>query len=262
MVSIGLRRRPPRVRCRRSTRAVLLGGSPEKTFDSWSGLRRLEPVRLEERRRRPGSPRSARRPRPPRRPSRRSAGTPPRRAACRGWRRASSGPARAAGAMSSRRPRGSRPADGSSNTRIEGSIDSTVARATRFRCPRDRRCGTRCSKPAMPTAASARSTRPVHLVGRQAHVERPEGDVIEHRRAEQLVVGVLEDEAHLGADAADRRRSTAMPATSTDPCAGRSVPLSWSISVLLPAPFGPTSATFSPARCAGRRRSSASKPSG
>ena len=61
--------------------------------------------------------------------------------------------------MSSRRPRGSRPADGSSKTRIDGSIDSTVATATRFRWPSDIRCGTRRSKPAIPTEASAASTR-------------------------------------------------------------------------------------------------------
>jgi hypothetical protein len=39
-------------------------------------------------------------------------------------------------------------------------------------------------------------------------VERSEGDVVEHSRAEQLVVGILEDEAHLGPDPRTVERST------------------------------------------------------
>ncbi len=52
--------------------------------------------------------------------------------------------------------------------------------------------------------AERRLHAPVDLVGREPHVERAERDVVEHGGAEQLVVGVLEHEAHLGPDAPDR----------------------------------------------------------
>ena len=107
--------------------------------------------------------------------------------------------------MRSRRPRGSRPADGSSKTRTDGSIVRTVASATRLRCPSDSRWGSRRSNPLMPTAARARSTRSwISSVG-HAHVDRSEGDILEHGRAEQLIVGVLEHEPDLGADPLDGR---------------------------------------------------------
>ena len=142
---------------------------------------------------------------PARRPSRPSAGTPRRRGACRGSRPAASAAARAARPMSSRRPRGSRPADGSSNTSTLGSIDSTVASATRLRWPRLSRCGIRRSKPAMPDRGQGALDAAVDLGLGDAHVQRPERDVVEHGRAEQLVVGILEHEPDLGADPPDRR---------------------------------------------------------
>ena len=40
-----------------------------------------------------------------------------------------------------------------------------------------------------------------HLLGRQAELERPEGDVVEHGRAEELDIGVLEDQADLAVEA-------------------------------------------------------------
>ena len=89
----------------------------------------------------------------------------------------------------------------------------------------------------------------VDLARRDAHVERPERDVLEHGRAEELVVGVLEDEPDLAPGSAGpssgRRRCRR---SGPSPWVGSWMPLRWSISVLLPAPFGPTSATFSPAR--------------
>ena len=56
---------------------------------------------------------------------------------------------------SSRREAGSRLDDGSSSTRISGSIASTVATATRRRWPNDRWCGGRSTKSAIPTWSSA-----------------------------------------------------------------------------------------------------------
>jgi hypothetical protein len=38
----------------------------------------------------------------------------------------------------------------------------------------------------------------VDLLGRDAHVQRPKGDVLENSGTEELVVGVLEDDADLG----------------------------------------------------------------
>ena len=127
--------------------------------------------------------------------------------------------------MSSRRPRGSRPADGSSKTRTCGSIDSTVASATRLRWPRLIRWGIRRSKPDIPTAASARSTRSWISSSAIAHVERAEGDVLEHRRAEELVVGILEDQAHLGPDPPDRRSLDDRAVDPDQPWLGRWMPL-------------------------------------
>ena len=107
--------------------------------------------------------------------------------------------------MSSRRPRGSRPADGSSNTSTPGSIDRTVASATRFRWPRLSRCGHPPLEAGHADGCQRPLDAPVDLGLVDAHVERPERDVLEHRRAEQLVVGVLEDEADHRPDSPDRR---------------------------------------------------------
>ena len=50
------------------------------------------------------------------------------------------------------------------------------------------------------------------LVLRQAELQRPEGELVEDAGAEQLHVGVLEDEADPGAEvAAERRRPRARP---------------------------------------------------
>ena len=107
--------------------------------------------------------------------------------------------------ISSRRPRGSRPADGSSNTSTSGSIESTVASATRLRWPRLRRCGHPPLEAGHPDRGQRALDAVVDLVLGHAHVQRPERDVLEHGRAEQLVVGILEHEADLGPDPPDRR---------------------------------------------------------
>ena len=96
---------------------------------------------------------------------------------------------------SSRREAGSRLDDGSSRTRISGSIASTVATATRRRWPKDRWCGGRSAKSAMPTWSSARWTHALELGAREPEVGRAERDVLADRGHEQLVVGVLEDDA-------------------------------------------------------------------
>ena len=55
----------------------------------------------------------------------------------------------------------------------------------------------------MRTAASASRDALLDLGPRAAEVERAERDVLAHRRHEQLVVGVLEDQADAGAQVAD-----------------------------------------------------------
>ena len=75
-----------------------------------------------------------------------------------------------------------------------------MASATRLRWPRLSRCGIRRSNPAHPDRGQRALDAVVDLGFGEAHVERPERHVVEHGRAEELVVGVLEDEADLGPD--------------------------------------------------------------
>ena len=96
---------------------------------------------------------------------------------------------------SSRREAGSRLDDGSSRTRISGSIASTVATATRRRWPKLRWCGGRSAKLGHPDLVERRQDARVELGPGQAEVGRAEGDVVAHRGHEELVVGVLEDDA-------------------------------------------------------------------
>ena len=91
-----------------------------------------------------------------------------------------------------------------------------------------------------------RATRSRDLVALEAHVERAERHVLLDGGHEELVVGVLEHEARRA------RRSSASvvgPTRRPPPRARRCRavrPFRWSISVVLPAPFGPSSATRSP----------------
>ena len=101
--------------------------------------------------------------------------------------------------ISSRRVRGSRFADGSSSTSRLGCIARTVAIATRRLWPRLSWCGAREPCSSMRTACSARLHAVLDLFAREPEVERAEGDVLAHGRHEQLVVGVLEDQADAGA---------------------------------------------------------------
>ena len=79
----------------------------------------------------------------------------------------------------------------------------------------------------------------MHLLARHVEVERAERDVLADRRHEELVVGILEDEPDRArADRATSPSPTRMPATSSSPSPVSS-PLRCSISVVLPAPFGP-----------------------
>ena len=116
--------------------------------------------------------------------------------------------------------RGSSAAVGSSNSSTSGFITSTDAIATRFFWPPDSWYGRAVGEVGRCRAcASVSSTRASTCVARQAHVQRTERDLLADRRREHLGVGVLEDEADAGAEAAvellvlevvlgDRRRRT------------------------------------------------------
>ncbi len=52
----------------------------------------------------------------------------------------------------------------------------------------------------MANSASARGDAPAHLLLRPAHLQGPEGDLVEDGRVEELDVGVLEDEADAAAE--------------------------------------------------------------
>ena len=142
---------------------------------------------------------------------------------------------------SSRRLAGSRLDDGSSSTRICGRMASTVATATRRRWPNHRWWGARSRSP--PCRPRERLVDPlVEVVAAQAEVGRAERHVVADRRHEQLVVGVLEDDADAAADLrqvpalVDRQPADGAPI----PAWGRRMPLRCSTRVVLPAPFGPS----------------------
>ena len=102
--------------------------------------------------------------------------------------------------MNRRRPRGSRLAVGSSRTRTEGLHARTPARQTRFRSPKLRWCGSAVGDVAEVDPRQAFEGDPPRLGPAHAQVQRAEGHVLEDRRAEELVVGVLEHQADPAAD--------------------------------------------------------------
>ena len=78
--------------------------------------------------------------------------------------------------------------------------------------------------PALEAGHADRGQRPldaaVDLGLGDAHVQRAERDVVEHRRAEQLVVGVLEHEPDLARTRRTVDRSTTVPPIRTVPWLG------------------------------------------
>ena len=80
---------------------------------------------------------------------------------------------------------------------------STVATATRRRWPKERWCGGRSAYSAMPTSSERGLHALLELVAAEAEVGRAEADVGADRAHEQLVVGVLEDDADPAADLGD-----------------------------------------------------------
>ena len=79
---------------------------------------------------------------------------------------------------------------------------STVAIATRRRWPSESWCGARSASSVMRTAVERLRHAVLDLGLGEAEVERAERDVLAHGRHEELVVGVLEDQADAGAQVA------------------------------------------------------------
>ena len=146
---------------------------------------------------------------------------------------------------SSRRLAGSRMDDGSSRTRISGSMASTVATATRRRCPNDRWCGGRSAWPSMPTAARAPLTRVSSSGPRRPRLAGP-------KATSSATVGMNSWSSGSWKAIPTRRRislrcsaATGRPATATRPAPGEhAVELQHQGG--LAGPVGPSGATRSP----------------
>ena len=107
------------------------------------------------------------------------------------------------------------------------------------------------SNPASPTCASDRPDALPTLHRAQPELLRPERHVLVHRRAEELVVGVLKEQPDLPPDRVQvlRRHRRAPHEHRRLPIdISGSSPFRCSSSVLLPAPFGPINPTHSPVR--------------
>ena len=102
-------------------------------------------------------------------------------------------------------PSASWPVVGSSSTSTAGSIASTPARATSFRRDRSRSYGYRGSDRSEPDGVEAGGHELGDLGRRAAQVPWTERDLAFHGPFEELVVGVLEDEAHDRGEAIDGR---------------------------------------------------------
>ena len=131
--------------------------------------------------------------------------------------------------------------NGSSISRIDGSLISAAARLTRLRMPPESWCGWWSSKPARPTRRSQSRALACAALLRHAAEERPHGHVAEHRLPRQQRVG-LEHEA--GARGDPGRPAGRRPATR--PALGRSSPATMVSVVDLPHPVGPTTAQNCP----------------
>ena len=93
---------------------------------------------------------------------------------------------------------------------------------------------------ALSTRASSRTA--------DAQVRRSEGDVVTHRRHEQLIVRILEDDPHSPADLPQVLLAHLEPTDVNASEAAAEDAIEVQHEVVLPAPFGPSSATRSPRR--------------
>ena len=148
---------------------------------------------------------------------------------------------------SSRREAGSRLDDGSSSTRISGSMASTVATATRRRWPKDRWCGGRSAKSAMPTLSSASITRRSSASPRRPRLAGPNATSWRTVPRKSWSSGSWKTIPTRRRISAGSPWPTGRPLTATDPAPAVRMPLRCSTRVVLPAPLGPSSATRSPA---------------
>ena len=113
----------------------------------------------------------------------------------------------------SARPAGSSIEVGSSSTRTVGSRTSTPASARRCFCPPDSRWGSVPASAVNPRAARASRHPSMHLLPGNPQILEAEGHVILDRGADDLVFGILEEQADAGADLPQTTRGP----TSTAP---------------------------------------------
>ena len=155
--------------------------------------------------------------------------------------------------MSCRRARGSRPLVGSSKRRISGPYARSPASPTRFFSPPLSRCGSAPFEAGETDLRERDRDTTLQRVAGQPELAGTESHVFADARAEELVVRILEEQAHAACAsrrAFSGRRRSPKSRTSPSPCpwpgSGKS-PITCRSSVDLPAPLGPMRATHSPA---------------
>ena len=102
--------------------------------------------------------------------------------------------------------RGSRALVGSSSSRTRGCMATIAAMATRFFSPPESEYGGRSRSFSMRRCAATSVTSCRTSSSGEAQLQRAEGELVAHVGAEELHVGVLEDEADAGAEVAAERR--------------------------------------------------------
>ena len=157
--------------------------------------------------------------------------------------------------MTSRVAAGSRPDVGSSRNSTSGSWRSARASASRFRWPVEKPCTLSLARSIMPNSPRSSSTRSTPCAAAQPSDLGDEGEVLAGGQA-VVEPGVLGQDA--GAAAQLLAVGDGIEAEhAAPPRSGRSTPLSRRTVVVLPAPFGPSRASTSPASSSNVRPSSA-----
>jgi len=138
-------------------------------------------------------------------------------------------------------PRGSRPAFGSSSTSTSGSIAITPAIATRFFSPRSGD-GAHVRQGVQFHHLQGFLYTVMNCLGIKPEICRAKSDVLLHCRGEDLVVGVLKDNANKFPDLTAVLLRDGSPRIRMEPDVGLKMPLKCLNNVLFPAPFEPITA--------------------
>ena len=158
--------------------------------------------------------------------------------------------------------RGSRFEVGSSSTSTAGRIDSTDAIAARFFCPKERCSPGLPATSASPTAASAVSTRSQTSSSGRPMLRGPNATSSRMLVMNSMLSGSWKTTPTRWRTPLTVSGVTATFSIATTPSCACVMPFRWPISVDLPAPLGPSSATRSPWATVRLMPSSAFVPSG